>query len=429
MSAKKLLLLFFFISFAFSTRAQSDWPAERDTSGLLGKLIFQQYCDSFPEIYMMPEWYKLQLIYVQIDRDSLGVPHFTRHEIGVDDNRYFYPASLVKLPCIMLAMEKLAKLKKYGVNRYTRLKIGAAHSCQYKLEVDTTGPEDYPCLANFFRKILLVSDNNSYNRIYEFLGQDYINNELLSKGYPNALIIKRFSKCSVEENRFTNPFWFYDAFGKLLYTQPMAESKTVRYNKNINATVGKAYFDGKKLINHPMDFTWNNRITLNDALDMMMRFLFPETIDSSKRWHIDPDDRAFLLQYFCMYPRLSPYPKYQNFAEYEDSYKKYFLYGDMEDTIQDNDLKIFNIVGLSYGYSSDICYVVNLRTGVEFMLAGVIYTNKDDILNDDTYEFREVAFPFFSRIGRIIYRMEEQRKKEYYPNFKEIRAALSRPPL
>jgi hypothetical protein len=72
---------------------------------------------------------------------------------------------------------------------------------------------------------------------------------------------------------------------------------------------------------------------------------------------------------------------------------------------------------------------VNIREGVEFFLAGVIYANQDDILNNEKYEYRDIAFPFFGRFGRIIYDMERARKKEYLPDFKEIKAALSLPPM
>ena len=67
----KTLLLFSFLFGSLFVFGQKD-DCIHDTSGVIGKIIFNQHCDSFPEIYMMPEWYKLQLIYVQIDRDKNG---------------------------------------------------------------------------------------------------------------------------------------------------------------------------------------------------------------------------------------------------------------------------------------------------------------------------------------------------------------------
>jgi len=424
------LSIFIFCLSGFASAYAQDWPKERDTSCLPGKIIFEQYCDSFPEIYMMPEWYKLQLIYVQVDRDKNGVPHLTYHKLGVDRNKYFYPASLVKLPTLLLTLEKLQSLKSRGVDKYTRLSIGKEHSCQFEFKTDTSGIEDYPCIANFIRRILLVSDNWSYNRLFEFVGQKELNDGLRRKGYTDPVILKRFAKCDDDENRYTNPFCFYDDDGNVLLRQPQLENGTAfRLPVYVNARVGKGFWDGKKVLDQPRDFSNNNYLPLEDALEMLISFIMPEAVDEQKRWNLSPHDRMFLLQYFSMYPRESMFEEYHNWPKYEDSYKKYFLMGDHKDTIYDEALRVFNVVGLSYGFASDVAYVVNLREGVEFFLAATIYTNHDDILNDETYEYRNIAFPFFGRFGRIIYDMERAREKQYLPDFREIKQALSLPPM
>ena len=424
------LLTLLFIS-TFQVQGQDEWPPERDTSNLIGKWLFTSYCDSFPEIYMMPEWYDLQIIYVQIDRDSKGFPHLTPYKFTVDKDQYFYPASLVKLPTLLLTLEKLNELEpKYKIDKYSRLKIGKAHSCQKEFKKDTTGPEDYPCIANFIRRILLVSDNNAYSRLFEFMGQKDLNERMWAKGYTDNIILKRFARCNYDENRYTNPFWFYHSNGKTAYYQAAkTNSKKWKIPYKIDTRVGKGWVEWKKYIDKPKDFRYTNLITLESELDMMIKLILPETVDSADRWQISPHDRLFLLQYFSMYPRQSPIDEYHDYEEYEDSYKKYFMIGDTKDTIYDENLKIFNIVGLSYGFLSDVAYIVNLEDGVEFFLAAVIYTNHDDILNNDHYEYHEVGFPFFGKFGRIVYEYERQRPKEYKPNFNDIRSALNLPAL
>ncbi len=424
-----ILICFMLLTTGMVAMAQ-DWPKERDTSNLPGRIIFDQYCDSFPEIYMMPEWYQLQLVYVQIDRDEKGFPHLTYHKLGVNRDKYFYPASLVKLPTLMLSLEKLQELRTKGIDKYTRLSIGKKHKCQTEFKTDTSGPEDYPSIANFIRRILLVSDNWCYNRLFEFMGQYELNQRIHAKGYQDVWILKRFAKCDEEENRFTNPFTFYNQAGKVIFNQPEQENKLKwAIPDSIDTRVGKGFYDGTNLIEKPRDFRINNRLPLEDALEMMIAFIMPEAVDSQKRWNLSPHDRLFLLQYFSMYPRESFFADYHNYARYEDSYKKYFLIGDTKDTITDKDFRIFNIVGLSYGFAADIAYVVNLREGTEFFLAGMIYTNQDDILNDESYEYRTIAFPFFGKFGRIIYDHERKREKQHLPAFREIRQALALPPM
>jgi hypothetical protein len=40
--------------------------------------------------------------------------------------------------------------------------------------------------------------------------------------------------------------------------------------------------------------------------------------------------------------------------------------------------------------------------GVGFLFAATIYTNRDGILNDDKYEYAEVADPFFEELGDLL---------------------------
>ena len=45
------------------------------------------------------------------------------------------------------------------------------------------------------------------------------------------------------------------------------------------------------------------------------------------------------------------------------------------------------------------------------MLSAVIYTNKDQILNDGKYEYNSIALPFLAELGRQMYRFELTRKR------------------
>jgi len=417
---KKKILFFFFLLLSTSIFSQ-------ERSNLLDSLIFQAYKDSFPNINAHPEQYQLQMIYVQIDRDSTGFPHFTYHKTGVDREKFFYPASLIKLPTVLLSLEKLKDLEQFHIDKYSKLRIGTSYACQEPLTIDTTSIEGYPSIANFIRKILLVSDNKSYNRLYEFLGRDEINERLWKKGYDEVIIPSRFNRCTDEEDLYTNPFWFYDEGGSNTYFQPSKKSTQKFYNKNKNTVVGTAFYDEeqRKFI-EAMDFNTKAILPIEDALQMMIDFVFPETVmDSTRIWDISVHDRYFLFQYMSMYPRQSSYKKYHKYEKYEDSYKKYFIVADTKDTIYDEDFKIFNVVGLSYGFTSEVAYVVNVRTGVEFFLAAALYTNEDNILNNNNYDYHKVAFPFYGKLGRIIYEMETAREKEYLPDFKEIKMATS----
>ena len=55
------------------------------------------------------------------------------------------------------------------------------------------------------------------------------------------------------------------------------------------------------------------------------------------------------------------------------------------------------------------------------MLSGIIYVNKDGILNDDKYEYDEIGYPFFKEVGSIIYDYELKRPRRRVPDLREFK--------
>ncbi|HNU14140.1 MAG TPA: serine hydrolase, partial [Chitinophagaceae bacterium] len=180
---------------------------------LLGK--YPQFFDS---VVLQKEKLGIQIIYTRIDRSKKGKPQFTDHFYGNDSSRYFYPASTVKLPVAILALQKLNELKIPGLDRNTTMITGAEGEFQTAVSNDPSAPDGRPTIAHYIKKILLVSDNDAFNRLYEFLGQEYINNTLHGMGYRNAQIIHRLEiSLTEEENRYTNPVRFLDSAGDNVY--------------------------------------------------------------------------------------------------------------------------------------------------------------------------------------------------------------------
>jgi hypothetical protein len=119
-----------------------------------------------------------------------------------------------------------------------------------------------------------------------------------------------------------------------------------------------------------------------------------------------------------MLPGESDYPKY-GLPEYYDSYSKFFKFGLDEGPIP-SQYRIFNKTGNAYGHVLDGSYFVDFNNGVEFLVSAIIYTNENETLNDDTYEYEEIAFPFFSELGEYLYQLELQRKKSKKPDLSEF---------
>jgi hypothetical protein len=354
-----------------------------------------------------PKKYRLQIIYTQIKRDASGKPSFKNYLLHVDSTNYFYCASLVKLPCSIIAMEKINEL---GLNKETIMFTDSANACQRSVKTDTSSISGYPSIAQYIKRMFLVSDNFAYGRVYEFLGVDYLHNRLEELGYKNMRIVHRFDGgCKGTNNLITNPVSFYGEDLKLLYQQKQGLPLKNYSNAIGTFKVGKAYHNAQnKRVSEPKDFTNMNYISLQNIHALLQRLVFNEYYPVNQQYHINRNDQQFLLQYLTMLPRESSHPSYNK--SYYDTYKKYFIYGDSKAPISDKDLKITNIVGQSYGFMVDCAYICNKKENLEFMLSAAIYANEDEVINDGKYEYNTIALPFLAELGRQIYKYELKRK-------------------
>ena len=101
-----------------------------------------------------------QIVYTQVDRSKSGNPVFTHHYFNTAGNDYFYPASTVKFPIVLLALEKLKELNIAGLHKNSTMITEAAYSGQTAVYNDPNTADGNPSIASYIKKILLVSDND-----------------------------------------------------------------------------------------------------------------------------------------------------------------------------------------------------------------------------------------------------------------------------
>ncbi|WP_317191576.1 serine hydrolase [Hymenobacter negativus] len=367
--------------------------------------------------------YELQIIYTQINRDAQNRPTFIPHTYHLNPQQYFNPASLVKLPVVVLSLEKLNDLHQAGVNRRTIMATGTAWRCQ--TPVPFTAPADSDrttTVGNYIKRMLLVSDNVAYNRIYEFLGQRPLNQRLQELGYPNARITRRFAPCDTAANRHTNPISFHTPQGDTIYKQPAQYNSTAYRSPLGRVLKGRAHQAGRRVIPEPYDFTTANHLPLPDITALLQSTLFPESVPTPQRPHLTPNDYAFLRRYLHATPHESGFHPYTP-ARYFDAYKKYLYYGRNPEIPHQSALRIYNIVGMSHGYLADVAYFADSLHQSEFLLSAVLYVNQDGIINDGAYEYESIGLPFLAQLGRHIQQYEAQRPRQYRPALTEFFAS------
>jgi hypothetical protein len=360
----------------------------------------------FKDILTRKDELRIQVIYTQVDRDKNNRPTFTDYFYNINDSLYFYPASTVKMPAALLALEKLKELNIKGLNRKTTMDAGTRESTD-ETQLKPTSVEHY------IKEIFLVSDNNAFNSLYEFLGQQYIKDKLTAKGYPSVEIKNRLQLSLTEEqNRRTNAISFYDTAGIVVYQQPAAYSHAI-FSKRSNL-LGKAFVKGDSIIQQPFDFSNKNRVYLRDLHSIMRSIIFPYSVSEQKRFNISEDDYRFLYRYMSAHPAESNDPKYDT-SIYHDNYSKFLLFGSQKQA-PPSTIRIFNKEGDAYGFLTDIAYIVDFENKIEFMISATVYCNGDGVFNDDIYDYDSIGFPFLKNLGTVIYNYEKQRHRNFKPD-------------
>ncbi|MCD8079035.1 MAG: class A beta-lactamase-related serine hydrolase [Bacteroides sp.] len=337
----------------------------------------------------------IQILFTRICRDSSGAPMLDKHTFRLDEKEYFNPASLVKWPLILLAMERVNELRAEvpAISLDNRMEFLGHTPYMPRTTEDPLAPDRVPRLSNYIKEMLLASDDNAYNRVYDFLGQEYIHRRLAEKGYDGVRVIARFAPCSYEENRETPPVRLYENDGRLIYSQPGQVNQQLLSNP-----LGRVVVGGR-------DYSRFNRLSLEDMYEMMLGVFVPEAVPQARRFALSEADLELLQSYTAMYPGDSEFVSFRENARfYHRHLKKYLLYGRDPEATDIPGLRIHNMVGESHGTLADVAYFVNPEDGVEFVLAAVINTCGKKEITYANYRYQQIGYPFLQRLGECVYR-------------------------
>ncbi|MFK8164232.1 MAG: serine hydrolase [Lewinella sp.] len=354
-----------------------------------------------------PEKYEIQVLYSEIDRNPDGTISLKTHRWGTaDTSQYFYPASTVKMPAAVLALQYLNELGVQGLSPQTLLFHGTgtapAAAPQTAVISDSTSASGYPSLEHYIRKIFLVSDNDAYCRLFELLGPTYLNQALHRAGIFGGRLQHRVGVggFDTETHAWLNPVRFVNGLETPYqigerhdrYFDPLPHIKGQHRGKGYTTNEGD-------LINEPFDFSHKNYLSVRNLHDIVLRIVLPEAVPPAQRFLLEEDDYALLRRAMAERPRESDFPKYDK----PDNYVKFWCFGDQpEETIIPDGLRILNKVGWAYGYLTDAAYITDSESGREFILVGTIHVNENRIFNDGVYEYEEIGLPFFGELGRAI---------------------------
>jgi hypothetical protein len=403
---KKSLFYCTLLLLVISNNLTAQWPTPFNA-------ILPSIQDSITKkVLASPNTYRFQLVYTTIDRDKNGVPHFTNYTLHADAENYFNPASMVKMPLAFLAMEKLYELNQPGVNKFTTMQFDSNYQRQVSMTADSSAQNKKPSIAHFIKRAFLISENDPYNRLYQFVGQGPTNQKLIAKGYTSTKITRQFMGYTEDQNRHTNGINFVDEKGlPILKLAPQYNKDSFQFGAPI--LIGDAHWNSKdEVVKAPFDFTRHNNISLVDMQKMLQSVLFPASVPKQNRFNMTEADRLFLLQYLSQYPSETNYPKYDS-THFYDSYVKFFFQDSTH--AMPKHIRVFNKVGWAYGFLTDVSYVLDTKNNIDYMLSATVYVNSDGVVNDSKYDEETVGFPFLNQIGNAFYEYELKRPRQHQP--------------
>jgi hypothetical protein len=215
----------------------------------------------FDKVLADPEFYEVQILMTEITRDESGQPLFTGFEFGVDVNQYFYPACTVKMAMAAITLEKLNSIE------------GADISCVFYGGGRT--------MKEYIYRLINNSSNIAYNNLYDFLGQEYLNETLHAKGYTDCQIIRRFdSPTSVAGDRVNNSWTLRAPNGTLIYRQDTVTNKdniySLRDREDMKGLLrGDSHINGAGYwVNEPKEFYDYNFISIETLQRVLKAIIF-----------------------------------------------------------------------------------------------------------------------------------------------------------
>jgi hypothetical protein len=263
-------------------------------------------------------------------------------------------------------------------------------------------------MASLIRKVFAVSDNDAYNKIYEFLGQRYIHERLAKLGYDSARIVQKFTSCGPYGNKNTGPITFYNG-RKAIYTQARQGYATDLSIPLNNTILGTKYLSGNRIRGYGMNFKYSNFISLKDLHKILISICLPNSVDPKHRFNLRESDYAFLHKSMAMYPRELE-AKYANQPDkYPDGFVKYIWAGNSMERL-DSNVIVMNKVGQFFGYLTDCSYIKDVKNNKDFFVSSVIYVNESEVINGGKYEYTTIGIPFLHRLGQILYNYELKRE-------------------
>ena len=360
-----------------------------------------------------PEKYRVEVLFTEVrpGKGKDAKPELVRHAFRVD-REYFYPASAIKLTAAVATLEALAergRARNFVYPPDSAMRIFDSSAGVYVENDPTDFVTGKLSIAHELKKMLVISDNESFNRLYAFVGHKEMNTRMWRLGLPTVRIRHRLGNMVKD---FDDPTMTPEVSivpgggGPELVTPERSSSLSLGPITDAGTMVGKSHYEGNSLVAGPMDFSEKNRIGIRDLQRLLQKVVLPDA-EPGPTPRYDDAGRALLLSLLSMLPSQS---RLTGFDTSLDEIQK-LSYPGITRAVAANKIRLYGKSGRAYGFSIENSYVTDPETKRGFFLTAAIYTNEGGAVGSDQYQYVEIANPFFAGLGEYCARRVFARPK------------------
>ena len=347
------------------------------------------------EIIKDKEDYEIQVMLTKVNHDNTKID-FQNYQYQHDENQYFYPASTIKLPIVVLTLKKINELRSKGSDITLKSKIilnNVDNYSNFKLQDSITS------FQNLIADIFLVSDNSASNILIDFIGYNYFNDEMQNAGFDRTYLNHKFNP-----DPYVNSTWQISDLDNNIISSINDNQKIIKADDKTNGLDKgeRRYFNGE-ILDESLNFSEKNRFSITDMHNLIKYIFYPEIFDKANTFNLNVEDYDFIRYWMSRFTYEDIGEKFIGDENFFETYNKFFIHGD-EQSVSNEQIRVYNKIGQAYGTSIDNGLIKNYQNDVEFILTSTIYTNKNKVINDNLYEYDDIAEPFLAKLSRAIYK-------------------------
>lgn len=316
------------------------------------------------------------------------------------DSEYFYPASAIKILMAISALRVMSEKAGGEIDLGTRIQRCREDrpGCEPPKEdedeeTDDDGKKKHEKLrvGEEISKMLSYSDNDSFNRLYDFVGHRELNEDMQKLGLASVRFHHKMNT-PAERSRGTPRVTLLPPGKRAIEAKKRMSDFEPGPMPVGDLKIGTSYRGGKGLVEEPLDFSAKNYVSLRDLQRVVISLVMPEHENAIQLGLTQPQ-RDHLLRAMTL-----DVSSGKRAAEHGP------LSPGIVEAMPKKKIKYVAKSGRAYGFHLENAYVEDPATHRGFFVTATVFSNPDGVMNDDDYGYDETTRPLLKALGAALAR-------------------------